>query len=74
MRKVTVYYTESNSRLEMKRARRVKMPVTDEMYEAQDWTAIVKRFLSYIRTTGRVMRDSETTVTSIKIGNAHLRG
>ena len=70
--KVTVYYVEYNSRLQMKKRRQRKITVPAKMAETWDWSGIEKEFLGTRR--GDCFSDSILEVKKIKIGNAILQG
>lgn len=71
-KKVTVFYTEYNSRLQMKKNRQRTIWVPAEMADTWDWSGIEKSFLGTRR--GEYFSDSILKVNKIKIGRAILQG
>lgn len=71
-KKVTVFYTEYNSRLQMKKNRQRTIWVSAEMADTWDWSGIEKSFLGTRR--GDCFSDSILKVNKIKIGRAILQG
>ena len=71
-KKATVYYTEINSRLQMRKNRQRTIWIPAKMYDSWDWDGIEKVFKATRR--GEYFSDSTVKITKIKIGRAILQG
>ena len=72
MKKVKVYYTEINRRLEERKCRVKTVEVQEKMYDTWDWDGIERTFRAKIK--GYCQSDSTIKVNKIKVGRAILQG
>lgn len=72
MKKATVYFTETNKRLDSKEHRSLTIDVPDEMYDTWDWDGIEKQFRWDVKTYS--YSDSTIRVKRIKLGRTILQG
>lgn len=70
--KATYFFTETNSRLEMRRKnRRTTIEIPDELFRHYDVEGMEKCFRTHMKTYGS--HDSTFIINSIKIGNTHFQ-
>ena len=69
--KATYFFTETNTRLEMRKNRRITLEIPGELFKHYDVDGMEKYFRTYINE--HVFHDSSIILKSIKIGNTHFQ-